>query len=87
MGHCTISPAYDLNPTPTDVKPRVLSTAINEDDTTASLSPAMDVAAYFGLEDAGARHIAAQVAMATRNGGKRRPAKASPGRRSIRMAH
>jgi len=28
-----LSPAYDLNPVPTDIKPRILSTAINEDDT------------------------------------------------------
>lgn len=60
-----LSPAYDLNPTPTDVKPRVLSTAINEDDTTASLATAMGVAAYFGLKDTEARDIAAQVATAT----------------------
>ena len=32
-----LSPAYDLNPVPTDIKPRILSTAINEEDTTASL--------------------------------------------------
>jgi serine/threonine-protein kinase HipA len=30
-----LSPAYDLNPMPTDIKPRVLATAINEDDNTA----------------------------------------------------
>jgi serine/threonine protein kinase HipA of HipAB toxin-antitoxin module len=29
------SPAYDLNPVPTDIKQRILSTAINEDDNTA----------------------------------------------------
>jgi hypothetical protein len=33
-----LSPAYDLNPVPTDIKPRILSTAINEDDNTASLA-------------------------------------------------
>ena len=32
-----LSPAYDLNPVPTDIKPRVLTTAITEDDTAASL--------------------------------------------------
>ena len=31
-----LSPAYDLNPVPTDIKPRILSTAINADDITAS---------------------------------------------------
>ena len=31
-------PAYDLNPVPTDIKPRVLSTLISSDDGTASSS-------------------------------------------------
>src|SRR5262245_36408572 len=39
-----LSPAYDINPTPTDIRPRILSTAINEEDTTASLAAAMAVA-------------------------------------------
>jgi serine/threonine-protein kinase HipA len=56
-----LSPAYDLNPVPTDIKPRILSTAINEDDNTASLVLAMDVAGYFELKADAARHIAAQV--------------------------
>jgi serine/threonine-protein kinase HipA len=29
-----LSPAYDLNPVPTDIKPRILSTTITEDDGT-----------------------------------------------------
>jgi serine/threonine-protein kinase HipA len=61
QGGWRLSPAYDLNPVPTDIKPRILSTAINEDDTTASLSIAMEVAGYFELEPAKARDIAAQV--------------------------
>jgi serine/threonine-protein kinase HipA len=56
-----LSPAYDLNPTPTDIKPRILSTAINEDDTTASLPVAMAVADYFEVDDKKARAIAAEV--------------------------
>src|SRR5580700_2376517 len=59
-----LSPAYDLNPVPTDVKPRVLSMAINEDDNTASLALALDVAAYFELDAVQARGIAAQVGKA-----------------------
>jgi hypothetical protein len=43
-----LSPAYDLNPVPIDIKPRVLSTAIDLDDGTASLDLALSVAAYFG---------------------------------------
>ena len=57
-----LSPAYDLNPVPTDIKPRILTTAINEDDSTASLALAMDVARYFELDTTRAREIAAQVA-------------------------
>jgi len=56
-----LSPAYDLNPVPTDIKPRILATAINEDDNTASLPLAMEVAGYFELEDGKARNIAKQV--------------------------
>ncbi len=59
-----LSPAYDLNPVPTDIKPRILSTAINEDDGTASLVLAMEVAEYFELDGAKARQIAAEVGKA-----------------------
>ncbi len=59
-----LSPAYDLNPVPTDVKPRILSTAINEDDNTASLGLALEVAGYFELDAAQAREIAGQVGKA-----------------------
>lgn len=59
-----LSPAYDLNPLPTDIKPRILSTAINEDDTTASLAVAMEVAGYFQLDAKKSRDIAAQVGKA-----------------------
>jgi serine/threonine-protein kinase HipA len=56
-----LSPAYDLNPVPTDIKPRILATAINEDDNTASLALALEVAGYFELDAARARKIAAEV--------------------------
>lgn len=60
-----LSPAYDLNPAPVDVKPRVLSTAIGyDDDASASLDRALEVANYFELGPKGAREIAAQVARA-----------------------
>jgi len=59
-----LSPAYDLNPVPTDVKPRILTTAINENDSTASLALAMEVARYFELDPAKAREIAAHVGKA-----------------------
>jgi serine/threonine-protein kinase HipA len=59
-----LSPAYDLNPVPTDIKPRILTTAINEDDNTASLALALEVAGYFDLEEDKARAIAKEVGQA-----------------------
>jgi serine/threonine-protein kinase HipA len=56
-----LSPAYDLNPVPVDIKPRILTTAINEDDHTASLALALDVAGYFELNADRARTIATEV--------------------------
>jgi serine/threonine-protein kinase HipA len=57
-----LSPAYDLNPVPTDIRPRVLSTAIVEgDDRSASIELAFLVAEHFGLEDEEAQEIAARV--------------------------
>lgn len=63
-GGWRLSPAYDLNPVPVDIKPRVLTTAINEDDPTASLALALDVAAYFELDQTHARATAASIARA-----------------------
>ena len=59
-----LAPAYDLNPVPVDIRPRVLATAIDFDDSTASLDIALGVAAYFELEDAEARKIASEVGKA-----------------------
>src|SRR5438128_10758802 len=59
-----LSPAYDLNPVPIDIKPRVLVTAITEADNTASLALAFEVAAYFEISTTRAREIAAQAAAA-----------------------
>lgn len=59
-GWC-LAPAYDLNPVPTDIKPRVLATAIDLEDSTASLELALSVAAYFELDGSRARAIAAEV--------------------------
>jgi serine/threonine-protein kinase HipA len=56
-----LSPAYDLNPVPTDIKPRVLTTAIDLDDGTASLQLALKVASYFELSEDEAHKIAKQV--------------------------
>ncbi len=59
-----LSPAYDLNPVPADIKPRVLTTAIDLEDSTASLDLALEVAAYFELNSEEAHQIAAQVGQA-----------------------
>jgi serine/threonine-protein kinase HipA len=59
-----LSPAYDLNPTPTDIKPRILSTAIDFTDPSASLNIAISVAHYFDLEILQAKQIAKEVGSA-----------------------
>jgi hypothetical protein len=59
-----LSPAYDLNPVPTDVKPRILSTAIDVENTSASLDLALSVADYFDLKPQEAKKIAAEVGAA-----------------------
>lgn len=59
-----LSPAYDLNPVPVDVRPRVLSTAIDEEDQSASLDLALSVAGYFELNEEKAQAIAGEVGRA-----------------------
>ncbi len=59
-----LAPAYDLNPVPVDVKPRVLSTAIDFDAPAASLATAFEVAEYFRLSPPQARTIAEEVGRA-----------------------
>ncbi len=59
-----LSPAYDLNPVPVDVRPRVLSTAIHADDPAASLDLALRTAELYGLNGKEARMIASEVAIA-----------------------
>src|ERR1700678_1380608 len=59
-----LSPAYDLNPVPVDIKPRILTTAIDEEDGTASLDLAYEVAAHFGVKPVKARQIVREVGTA-----------------------
>ena len=61
----TLSPAYDLNPVPADLKARVLSTNIDLQDSTCSVDLLEASADYFALSLAEARLILKQVAMAT----------------------
>jgi serine/threonine-protein kinase HipA len=56
-----LAPVYDLNPCPLDVKPRVHSLAIDEDDATASLDTALAVAPQFGLKAERARALAGEI--------------------------
>lgn len=58
-----LSPAYDLNPVPVDLKPRFLSTAVNLEDHEASVELALAVAPYFGLDENAARDVARDVAL------------------------
>lgn len=60
-GGWRLSPAYDLNPMPTDVKPRVHALALNETDQDASLDTAFSVASHFRLGKAEAATIAKSV--------------------------
>jgi serine/threonine-protein kinase HipA len=63
-----LSPAYDINPTPGEIKPRALATALGEDyhATSASLEIALAAAPYFDLEEADAWRIIQEVAAVTR---------------------
>src|SRR5580658_3284424 len=71
-GGWRLSPTYDLNPVPTDIKPRVLTSAIDPDDSTASLKLAYDVASCFELTADVARAIcAAKPGTRSRHGAKR----------------
>jgi serine/threonine-protein kinase HipA len=61
----SLSPAYDLNPVPTDMKARILTTNINLDEGTCSLDVLEEAAEYFGLGLPQARAIIKGVATAT----------------------
>ncbi len=59
-----LSPAYDLNPVPTDIRPRILATSIEPADGSASLELALANADYFGIEANDARAIIGEVGKA-----------------------
>jgi serine/threonine-protein kinase HipA len=59
-----LAPAYDLNPMPVDIKPRILTTAIDEADGTASLDLALEVALHFGVKPDKANDIVREVGKA-----------------------
>lgn len=62
----TLSPAYDLNPVPQDVRPRILSTNISLDDGTCSLDLVRESAEYFDLSLLDADLIIHEVALVVR---------------------
>ncbi len=61
-GGWSLSPAYDLNPTPTDLKARILTTNIDLEEGTCSLDLLESAAGFFGLGLAEARGIIRAVA-------------------------
>jgi serine/threonine-protein kinase HipA len=60
-----LSPAYDLNPTPTEIKPRILTTAIDFNNDSASLETALSVSENFRLNKNEANKIIKEVAKST----------------------
>jgi len=61
----TLSPAYDLNPVPADLKARALTTNIDLEESTCSMDLLQASAGYFALSLAQARLILKEVATAT----------------------
>ena len=66
QGGWVLSPVYDLNPTPTDVKARILTTNIDLDEGTCSVALLEEASEYFGLGLRKARDIIREVADVTR---------------------
>jgi serine/threonine-protein kinase HipA len=59
-----LSPAYDINPTPVEIKARILSTAIDFDDPTASIDTALSVIDEFRIKKNRAHEIIKEVSAA-----------------------
>ncbi|HEV2524249.1 MAG TPA: type II toxin-antitoxin system HipA family toxin, partial [Gammaproteobacteria bacterium] len=60
------SPAYDMNPTPIEIKAHILSMAIDFNDTSASLETAMAVSKDFRLSKDKASEIIKEVGAAVK---------------------
>lgn len=63
----SLSPVYDVNPTPTEIKPRILSTSINFDDPSASLDIAFSVISDFRISKLEANKIVKEVSYSVLN--------------------
>lgn len=61
----SLAPAYDLNPVPSDLKARILTTNIDLDEGTCSIDLLESAASFFGLSLAQARTIIKEVATVT----------------------
>jgi len=64
-GGWTLAPAFDLNPMPTDVKPRIHALALDEGDPTASADRVLSILPSFGLALASARKTLRELAAVT----------------------
>jgi serine/threonine-protein kinase HipA len=62
-----LSPAYDLNPTPVHIKPRILATSIDFDNADASLDTALSVAKEFRLTAKRSKEIIQEVSTPINN--------------------
>lgn len=79
-----LSPVYDVNPTPADLRPRILSTAIAPDAFACDLDLVLEVAPYFNLSADGARVAVRAIAAVTatwKQAAERRGARAAEIRR------
>jgi len=62
-----LSPAYDLNPVPRDIKPPYLSTMIDEQNNAASFDVVLETSEYYGLAKADVRRIVKEIVAAVSN--------------------
>lgn len=65
QGGWILSPAYDLNPTPVDVKARILTTNITLDEGTCSVELLRETAEFFGLRRTASMAVIREVAEVT----------------------
>lgn len=61
-----LSPAYDLNPMPEDVRPRVHALALDDRNPRSSLETVLEEASYFGLAPQRAENLARALGEVTR---------------------
>jgi serine/threonine-protein kinase HipA len=59
-----LAPAFDLNPVPVDVKPRLHQLALDDHRHDAPLDRVFETASFYGLEESAARSMAKQIAEA-----------------------